>query len=558
LTVNGTNFVSTSVASWNGSPRQTTVVSATNLTASITTADLAVAGNFSVTVANPAPGGGVSNAVIFTVQPAVAPTISFKSAGTATVPFGTSQDFLLNVTGSPQPTVTCSPSFGSAVVSADLTKVTLTVPNTQPAAFQATLPCTATNAGGSATTNPSVTVNLVAQILGVTNRRLFCGFAPCFDSTVVNLSGAFSSTTFTSTCAAFNLQQVDATHVGMIFGFGSSSKPQFCDVWTTEPAPGGGESNHVTLGFIGSQPLSVLSSVFDIQLDQASGNIYRVNLSDGSLNGFFNRGPVQGVAFDDQSNLIVVNVGSQIEFYPLTATSSNDSVALIDLNSITNTPGAWVSSAQQGDFGCAAQPQNKQVAVFQYVPLPGTPPLAFLSLSAEPWNVQMTTINNQPACVVQTINPPGIAGYAVPSGQPIGTGFVNAVGAASATTTFGVQSDNWQLSVMDGANGDKIAGALFRKDNTSSVLSLFFFDLATMSQMGNGVDLSGDPLRIGADNTNHVIVVAGADFTAQVTKFSSVDVNGNITSLSPTVPFLVTSLPYPYVSGSDKNFAHPF
>ena len=45
LTVNGSNFVSGSVVQWNGSNRTTTFVSATQLTAAITAADIATAGH---------------------------------------------------------------------------------------------------------------------------------------------------------------------------------------------------------------------------------------------------------------------------------------------------------------------------------------------------------------------------------------------------------------------------------------------------------------------------------------------------------------------------------
>jgi len=65
LTVNGADFVSGSVVRWNGSNRATTYVNTTRLTASITAADIATAGSASVTVFNPAPGGGTSNAAAF-------------------------------------------------------------------------------------------------------------------------------------------------------------------------------------------------------------------------------------------------------------------------------------------------------------------------------------------------------------------------------------------------------------------------------------------------------------------------------------------------------------
>jgi hypothetical protein len=67
LTLNGTSFIPTSVANWKGSARVTTFVSATQLTAAITAADLATSGAAAVTVFNPTPGGGTSNAVTFTV-----------------------------------------------------------------------------------------------------------------------------------------------------------------------------------------------------------------------------------------------------------------------------------------------------------------------------------------------------------------------------------------------------------------------------------------------------------------------------------------------------------
>ena len=61
LTVNGTGFVSGAVVDWNGSARETTFVSSSQVTAAITAADIANAGTAVITVSNPAPGGGTSN-----------------------------------------------------------------------------------------------------------------------------------------------------------------------------------------------------------------------------------------------------------------------------------------------------------------------------------------------------------------------------------------------------------------------------------------------------------------------------------------------------------------
>ena len=70
LTVNGTNFVATSVVRWNGSNRTTTFVSASQLTAAISAADIASQGTRTVTVFNPTPGGGTSGNLTFTVSTA--------------------------------------------------------------------------------------------------------------------------------------------------------------------------------------------------------------------------------------------------------------------------------------------------------------------------------------------------------------------------------------------------------------------------------------------------------------------------------------------------------
>jgi hypothetical protein len=69
LTVNGTSFVSGSVVQWNGSNRTTTFVSSTQLTAAIPATDIPFAGTAQITVFSPAPGGGTSGALSFTITP---------------------------------------------------------------------------------------------------------------------------------------------------------------------------------------------------------------------------------------------------------------------------------------------------------------------------------------------------------------------------------------------------------------------------------------------------------------------------------------------------------
>jgi Tol biopolymer transport system component len=70
LTVHGSNFVPTSVVTWNASDRPTIYVSAMQLKAAIPASDLSPGAMASVAVRNPAPHGGVSSSLAFDIAPA--------------------------------------------------------------------------------------------------------------------------------------------------------------------------------------------------------------------------------------------------------------------------------------------------------------------------------------------------------------------------------------------------------------------------------------------------------------------------------------------------------
>jgi hypothetical protein len=67
LTVTGSEFVSGAHVNWNGSPRATTFVNATQLTATILASDIAKPSTATITVTNPTPGGGTSNLQLLSV-----------------------------------------------------------------------------------------------------------------------------------------------------------------------------------------------------------------------------------------------------------------------------------------------------------------------------------------------------------------------------------------------------------------------------------------------------------------------------------------------------------
>jgi hypothetical protein len=67
LAVNGGSFVASSVVRWNGANPTTTFVSSTQLQATIPSTDIALPGSATVTVFTPAPGGGTSGSLTFTI-----------------------------------------------------------------------------------------------------------------------------------------------------------------------------------------------------------------------------------------------------------------------------------------------------------------------------------------------------------------------------------------------------------------------------------------------------------------------------------------------------------
>jgi WD40-like Beta Propeller Repeat len=115
LTVNGTNFVSQSEVSVNGTIRSSTFQSATSLTASVLAADIATAGPVEIVVINPPPNGGSSNSMPLNVTNPVpdlgslSPTTAQAGTTTATTVTVTGTGFVANSTvtinGAPHATI---------------------------------------------------------------------------------------------------------------------------------------------------------------------------------------------------------------------------------------------------------------------------------------------------------------------------------------------------------------------------------------------------------------------------------------------------------------------
>jgi 6-phosphogluconolactonase (cycloisomerase 2 family) len=96
LTINGTSFVAASVVNFGGSAVATTFGSSNQLTAVVPAASVVSTGTPAVTVTNPAPGGGTSKPLNFTITGLTPPTIN--SLYPTCAPAG-AQSFQLQVTG---------------------------------------------------------------------------------------------------------------------------------------------------------------------------------------------------------------------------------------------------------------------------------------------------------------------------------------------------------------------------------------------------------------------------------------------------------------------------
>jgi len=170
LTVNGAKFISSSVVRWGGSSRTTTFVNSTQLTASVSATDIATVGTVEVTVFNPAPGGGTSNSLDFTINAAL-PIISSLSPSTA---FAGGPDFSLGVGGSNfrSDSVVRWNGSGRTTTYVSETQLSAAIPHTD-IATAGTAEVTVFNpAPDGGTSNPMVFTIVQPQSLAITTSRL--------------------------------------------------------------------------------------------------------------------------------------------------------------------------------------------------------------------------------------------------------------------------------------------------------------------------------------------------------------------------------------------------
>ena len=177
LTVTGSNFIPGSTVEWNGTPRLTTVVSPTQLTATIYAADIAAMGTAQVIVLNPGNssgttlgnGTGVSAALPFTITAALPPPAPAVTLSP------TNLTFAVQAVASSSAAQSVSLTNGG---NADLTGVTISLSGPNATSFEQTNTCGTTVSAGK-----SCTINVVFTP----------GSASAFAATVIIKDNAASS-----------------------------------------------------------------------------------------------------------------------------------------------------------------------------------------------------------------------------------------------------------------------------------------------------------------------------------------------------------------------------
>lgn len=252
VTLTGTNFLPTTTATYNGAARAVTYISSTQIQVALLAGDLVAASTGTLQAANPAPGGGASNTLPFTVTAIVlnpAPAISSTSPSSVAAGSGSQ---LVTITGT---------GFISGVTTLTINGLPVILSVSSPTSATFILPSTATlvpgnvsvflanpaPGGGTASTsiavvasNPAPTLNAISPTNALTNSGSIMvmlsgsGFTP---NSVVTYNGLPLTTTYISGTMLSVTIVAPATPGTGIFA-------------VVNPAPGGGTSGQQTITFI--------------------------------------------------------------------------------------------------------------------------------------------------------------------------------------------------------------------------------------------------------------------------------------------------------------------
>lgn len=289
LTIDGTNFMSSSTVDFNGSARAATFVSSSEMTISLTASDLSTIGSYAVVVINPAPGGGDSNTDDFQVT-APAPAITSLAPNSATAGVA-SQTLTINgsnfVSGA---TVTYN-GVAHAVTFVSATQLTITL-SAGDQATAGTFAVVVTNPD-SQTASANFTVdNPAPAITGFSPASTY----PCdpVPTLTINGSNFAEGATVTYNGVAKVATFVSATQLTIPLTTADISTPGNIPVIVTNPAPGGGDSPAANFPvntptgqtLAGTAPLSATLKVYEVNADGTDGPLLCTSATDAQTGAF--------------------------------------------------------------------------------------------------------------------------------------------------------------------------------------------------------------------------------------------------------------------------------
>jgi ribosomal protein S8E len=342
LTINGTNFLSTSTVTYNAVTHAATFVNSTQLTIPLTASDQATAGTYAVVVTNPAPGGGASNSVNFTVT-ATNPVPTITSLSPASAAAGAAaQTLTINGTNFLSASTVTYNAAAHAATFVSSTQLTISL-SASDQATAGTYAVVVTNPapGGGASNSVNFTVTATNPVPTITS--LSPDFAPvgaAAQTLYIIGTGFVSTSTVTYNGAAHPATFVSTSELTIQLTASDQATAGTYAVVVTNPAPGGGTSNEVNFSVVHWMGLSWTASATPPAV--VGYNVFR-NANSGSSGPPWvqlNTTPITCTtttcSFTDTNN--GAGLSSGVEYwYVVTAVGSDGVTQSADSNVVTAT-----------------------------------------------------------------------------------------------------------------------------------------------------------------------------------------------------------------------------
>lgn len=398
----------------------------------------------------------------------------------------------------------------------------------------------ATGLGGTASANVMVQVNPVPRtITSLALPWLYCDGAcgivgfPVY-GTGFALSDIFHAAAGTAGILG-GVSYVNSTQVNVQLIEGSdNTSPGWQDYKDCDSADTNC-SNQKSQALIGNQNLFVLlSDGRGFAYDPAQGlphgqNGYMRRFTAGmSLDASYFVGTGgASLAYDEATqNIVLCGIGSV-------------GVADLDMNIVGGaSTGNYrcVGVAASSGISCSTQNLGNTLGCFPTTAVNAV--MTFVSTPADPFSIAMGKLGTQVVAVVYSREAGVLSAYGVTnSSGTIGINLIASLaltGITPASQLAGTGKGGWQVAIFSSGPAAGKGAFLSAADN-----KVIIFDVATMTQVGNPITLSGVPFRIAADETHGNLIVANADSDARLTRYDSIALaTGTVTRLHSTSTLL--------------------